>query len=437
MKFRTDFVTNSSSSCYITEYWVQGIRFQPLPDDYTGEMSVSYAYVSIEEVIEKIKNGASVDEIVTMFAESTNNDDCLHQMFSEELQDKIWHSDLPYEEMLEKISKREFEGADEDDAYRAEDYLKRIRSFREAMSQFSSASEIKKISVINTYTGWGEFLSESIESFVDRLDSKTKELAEELLDDFWWNELEEAVEQTTYSVTDGKVTKTKQGFADTRDYILDMYWDRFDSLKIDEIEDEMPKLEYIATEVKGESSLPTIIDAMLNKGAAEFAEQFLDKMTAVGGKHAEVAERLKVQVADAKAGRWKDKSFKLDKYVNPHLLFLSAVSSLATALRTKTESPDGYELLTRAIAAGSAEAINMQGVLYGGAVKMTEALGQTIEKDYVKARACFEKALEIKPDLEIAKNNLKKLADVEEAERTGRETDKTLKWIVMQKRPKT
>ena len=124
----------------------------------------------------------------------------------------------------------------------------------------------------------------------------------------------------------------------------------------------------------------------------------------------------------------------IQKYQSADGLFLAAAGHNAYAQKTKTTCPDGYELLTRAIAAGSAEAINMQGVLYGGAVKFAEAFGQTVEKDYEKARACFEKALEIKPDLEIAKNNLKKLEDVEEAERVGREPDATLKWIVMQKR---
>ena len=125
----------------------------------------------------------------------------------------------------------------------------------------------------------------------------------------------------------------------------------------------------------------------------------------------------------------------IQKYQSADGLFLAAAGYRAYAQKTGTAYPDGYELLTRAIAAGSAEAINMQGVLYGGAVKLAEVFGQTVEKDYEKARACFEKALEIKPDLEIAKNNLKKLEDVEEAERVGREPDATLKWIVMQKRP--
>ena len=125
----------------------------------------------------------------------------------------------------------------------------------------------------------------------------------------------------------------------------------------------------------------------------------------------------------------------IQKYESADGLFLAAAGHNAYAQKTGTVCPDGYELLTRAIAAGSAEAINMQGVLYGGAVKLTEAFGRTVEKDYKKARACFEKALEIKPDLEMAKNNLKKLEDVEEAERVGREPDAALKWIYWQKRP--
>lgn len=300
MKFRSDFVTNSSSSCYVISYRVQGIPFQPLPDDYMGEVSVSYADVSIKDVIEKIKSGASVDEIATMFAESTRNYDCLGHMFSEGLDSEIMNSELSYEETLKKISEGEFEGADEDDVYRASDYLERIQSFRERMNRLSSASDIKEIVETLTYTGWGEFLSDSIESFVGSLDTETLSLADRLLGDEWWSNMSEATEETHYSVPEGTIVTTKQGYADTRDYILDRYWDRFEDCDAEDVEYELPALEFIAAEVEGESCIPQIVEVLLSKNAVDCAEQFLDKMTALGGKHAEVAESLRVRVEEAK-----------------------------------------------------------------------------------------------------------------------------------------
>ena len=328
MKFRADFVTNSSSSCYIVSYEVQGIPFQPLPNDYMGELSISYAHVSIKDVIERIKNGASVDEITTMFAESTRNNNCLEYMFSEGSDYEIMHSELSYEEILERISNEEFEGADEDeaedDASRAEDYLERIRRFRKAMSRLSSASEIKEIVVTETYSGWGEFLSDSIQNFVNSLDSDTLELAEELLGDGWsewWDGIERAEKATHYNVTDGTSFTTIQGYADPREYILDMYWKRFRDVDAEEIEDEMPKLEFIADKIEAELSLPKIVDALLSKGAVDYAEQFLNSMTDLGGKHAEVAEGLKEKVKEEKTGLTKeDETINIERF-DDHLSF--------------------------------------------------------------------------------------------------------------------
>ena len=88
-----------------------------------------------------------------------------------------------------------------------------------------------------------------------------------------------------------------------KDEIMQRYWDYFDSCDTDDLEDEIPKLEYIAAKVEGESAIPKIIDTLLNKKAVDYAEQFLDKMTALGGKHDEVTEHLRVKVADAKTGQ--------------------------------------------------------------------------------------------------------------------------------------
>lgn len=328
MKFRTDFVTNSSSSCYIVSYEVQGIPFQPLPNDYMGELSISYAHVSIKDVIERIKNGASVDEITTMFAESTRNNNCLEYMFSEGSDYEIMHSELSYEEILERISNEEFEGADEDeaedDASRAEDYLERIRRFRKAMSRLSSASEIKEIVVTETYSGWGEFLSDSIQDFVNSLDSDTLELAEKLLSDGWsewWDGIEEAKKETHYNVTDGTSFTTTQGYADPREYILDMYWKRFRDVDAEEIENEMPKLEFIADRIEAELSLPKIVDVLLSKGALDYAEQFLNSMTDLGGKHAEIAEGLKEKVKEEETRLTKeDETINIERF-DDHLSF--------------------------------------------------------------------------------------------------------------------
>ena len=175
-----------------------------------------------------------------------------------------------------------------------------------------------------TYSGWGEFLSDSIQNFVNSLDSDTLELAEELLGDGWsewWDGIEMAEKATHYNVTDGTSFTTIQGYADPREYILDMYWKRFRDVDAEEIEDEMPKLEFIADKIEAELSLPKIVDALLSKGAVDYAEQFLNSMTDLGGKHAEVAEGLKEKVKEEKTGLTKeDETINIERF-DDHLSF--------------------------------------------------------------------------------------------------------------------
>lgn len=269
-----------------------------------GKVSVSYAYVSIEDVIERIKSGASVDEIVTMFAESTCNRECLEHMFSEGLEYKILNSGLPYEETLEKVRDLEIRGDDpeydENNSYRAEECLGRIQRFREDMRQLSSAAEITEIVDTTTYTGWGEFLSDSIQSFVDDdLDFDTKTLAEDVLGDDWWDEWESATTAFHYSVPDGAVTVTKCGYEDMKDYVLERYLDEYWLSDDNGAEEEISNLEELAAAFDAEHALPSIIDTLLKNDAPKCAKQLLNRMAEQGGEYPKVAEQLKPKVEEA------------------------------------------------------------------------------------------------------------------------------------------
>ena len=125
----------------------------------------------------------------------------------------------------------------------------------------------------------------------------------------------------------------------------------------------------------------------------------------------------------------------IQKYESPDGLFMGAMASFAA--NRKAGLSDGtaaYELLKKAVEAGSPEAMNLMGVFLADPTKMASQFGVTVDKNCEKAAALFQRALELKPEFAHAEKNQKKLADLEEAEKTGREPDADLKWSIALKK---
>ncbi len=125
----------------------------------------------------------------------------------------------------------------------------------------------------------------------------------------------------------------------------------------------------------------------------------------------------------------------IQKYESADGLFMGAMASFAA--NRKAGISDGtaaYELLKKAVEAGSPEAMNMMGVFLAEPAKMASQFGVTVEEDWQKAETLFKEALELKPEFAHAENNLKKLADLEEAEKIGREPNPELKWSIALKK---
>ena len=121
----------------------------------------------------------------------------------------------------------------------------------------------------------------------------------------------------------------------------------------------------------------------------------------------------------------------LQRQSTPQSLCMAATA--AAAFNKKhglTDFTKGQDLLKRAAEAGSAEANNILGVMYADPETTKEMFGKIGEKDYSKARVYFTKALELKKDLSAAENNLKKLAEEEEAAKSGKPAASGLKWAV-------
>lgn len=121
----------------------------------------------------------------------------------------------------------------------------------------------------------------------------------------------------------------------------------------------------------------------------------------------------------------------IQRFQSANGLVQAALAQLSyTANKGLTDFSKAHQLLRRAAEAGSAEACNTLGVLYADPEKPAEKFGRIGDQDRAQARAWFEKALALNPELEQAKNNMKKLEDLEEAEKTGRAPNAELKWAI-------
>ena len=96
--------------------------------------------------------------------------------------------------------------------------------------------------------------------------------------------------------------------------------------------------------------------------------------------------------------------------------------------KNNLDNTEAYTLLRKSIEAGVPEAYNVMGILYASPQKMIKT-GVFLEEDPVKAKACFEKALELKSDFAEAENNLKKLSERISTDNAGL-TDGEAKWKV-------
>ncbi|MCR5137088.1 MAG: sel1 repeat family protein [Oscillospiraceae bacterium] len=124
------------------------------------------------------------------------------------------------------------------------------------------------------------------------------------------------------------------------------------------------------------------------------------------------------------------------KYESADGMFMTALAEFTLKRKAgMTDCQNAYELLKKAAESGSPEAMNLLGVFFADPTELAAKFGLALEADPERARSLFEKALQTKPDLKQAENNLKKLEDLKAAKEAGREPDRELKWAVALKKP--
>ena len=202
MKFRTDFVTNSSSSSYCVSFRVnlidnKTIWFQPEDEE-------SYAHVplniSVGELTGRIKDCKKIEE--------------LRQLLLDE-----WD--------LSKLS--EYDDEDEyDDENSSSNVLEEYEEFKEKLDSIRDISDVESVTISEMYSGWGECATEGIRNFIfdaipEKLDWNDEDAVFEALEDrFSTDEIELLIKEmqdsficsfdasidTKIRLSDGTITNT-------------------------------------------------------------------------------------------------------------------------------------------------------------------------------------------------------------------------------------
>ena len=149
MKFRSDFVTNSSSSSYIASFLVHTTNGFDIPLELCENDDVDNALYpwqhSRDHIIKEIMNCETVSELTDLLAEECEGG--LHKAY------------IP--DWLEDIK--------EDDPDEYERLMSVIKEFRKQMSQFKSLDELETVILKEKFSGWGEDATDNLVDFLNHL----------------------------------------------------------------------------------------------------------------------------------------------------------------------------------------------------------------------------------------------------------------------------
>ncbi len=193
MKFRSDFVTNSSSSSYIASFLVHTTDGLAIPlnlcendDGVDREDNALYPWQhSRDHILKAIMNCKTVSELTDLLAEECERG--LHEAYVPD-----W-----------------FEYLKEDDPERYESLMGIIKEFRKQMSQFMSLDELDTVILKEKFYGWGEDATDNLVDFLDHLGVGTS---------YRWDE-EALKEKLGEETADLLLQAVELGCGDTNGYI--------------------------------------------------------------------------------------------------------------------------------------------------------------------------------------------------------------------------
>ena len=157
MKFRIDFVTNSSSSSYIASFLVHTTNGTNIPlklceNDEDGDREDNALYPwqhSRDHILKAIMNCETVSELTELLAEECERG-LRETYFSDMLEDLKLYNPDEYERLMFTI-----------------------KEFRTQMSQYTSLDELDAVILKEEFYGWGENATDNLVDFLNHLDVGT------------------------------------------------------------------------------------------------------------------------------------------------------------------------------------------------------------------------------------------------------------------------